>query len=57
MAATLQELILAVHEVAGVERIRLGSLEPGIITEDFVKTLVCSSEILPALPPFPAEWM
>ncbi|EKC72059.1 hypothetical protein LEA_06936, partial [human gut metagenome] len=23
-------------EVAGVERIRLGSLEPGIITEDFV---------------------
>lgn len=37
--STLQELILAVHEVAGVERIRLGSLEPGIITEDFVKTL------------------
>ena len=56
--STLQELILAVHEVAGVERIRLGSLEPGIITEDFCrKHFLKLFEILPALPPFPAEWM
>lgn len=35
----LLSLILAVHEVEGIERIRLGSLEPGIITEEFVKTI------------------
>lgn len=35
----LLSLILAVHEVDGIERIRLGSLEPGIITEEFVKTI------------------
>lgn len=36
---TLLELICAVHEVEGIERIRLGSLEPGIITETFVQTI------------------
>lgn len=36
---TLLELICAVHEVEGIERIRLGSLEPGIITESFVQTI------------------
>ena len=45
--STLQELILAVHEVVGVERIRLGSLEPGIITEDFVKTLSALPKFCP----------
>ena len=35
----LLELILAVHEVEGIERIRLGSLEPRIITEEFAKTI------------------
>ena len=45
--STLQELILAVHEVAGVERIRLGSLEPGIITENFVKTLSALPKFCP----------
>ena len=45
--STLQELILTVHEVAGVERIRLGSLEPGIITEDFVKTLSALPKFCP----------
>ena len=35
----LLSLILAVHEVEGIERIRLGSLDPGIITEEFVKTI------------------
>lgn len=35
----LLSLILAVHEVEGIKRIRLGSLEPRIITEEFVKTI------------------
>ena len=35
----LLSLILAVHEIEGLKRIRLGSLEPGIITEEFVKTI------------------
>ena len=36
---TLLSLIRAVHEVEGIERIRLGSLEPGIITEEFVQSI------------------
>ena len=35
----LLSLILAVHQVDGIQRIRLGSLEPRIITEEFVKTI------------------
>ncbi len=35
----LLSLILAVHEIKGIERIRLGSLEPRIITEEFAKTI------------------
>lgn len=35
----LLSLILAVNEIKGIKRIRLGSLEPRIITEDFVKTI------------------
>ena len=35
----LLSLILAVHEVEGIQRIRLGSLEPRIITEEFAKTI------------------
>lgn len=35
----LLSLILAVHEVEGLKRIRLGSLEPRIITEKFVHTI------------------
>lgn len=37
--ADLLTLIEAVHEIEGIKRIRLGSLEPGIITEEFVKRL------------------
>ena len=36
---SLLELIRAVHQVEGICRIRLGSLEPGIITEEFAKAL------------------
>ncbi|MDO4489571.1 MAG: tRNA (N(6)-L-threonylcarbamoyladenosine(37)-C(2))-methylthiotransferase MtaB [Lachnospiraceae bacterium] len=35
----LLSLIRAVHQVEGIRRIRLGSLEPGIITEEFVTAL------------------
>lgn len=39
IGADLLSLILSVHEVEGICRIRLGSLEPGIITEEFARTL------------------
>jgi len=35
----LLDVIVAVHNVDGITRIRLGSLEPRILTEDFVKKL------------------
>ena len=44
---SLLQLILAVHEIEGVKRIRLGSLEPRIITEEFVKTISSLSKICP----------
>jgi threonylcarbamoyladenosine tRNA methylthiotransferase MtaB len=34
---SLIELIKKVHEVDGIERIRLGSIEPNLISEDFIK--------------------
>ncbi|MDO5539180.1 MAG: tRNA (N(6)-L-threonylcarbamoyladenosine(37)-C(2))-methylthiotransferase MtaB [Eubacteriales bacterium] len=43
----LLKLILAVHEVEGIQRIRLGSLEPGIITEEFAHTLGRLPKICP----------
>lgn len=36
---TLLSLIQAVHQVEEIKRIRLGSLEPGIVTEEFAKEL------------------
>lgn len=36
---SLPELIRAVHSVPGIRRLRLGSLEPGSLTEDFIHTL------------------
>ncbi len=43
----LLSLILAVHEVEGIKRIRLGSLEPRIITEEFVKTIAGLEKMCP----------
>lgn len=43
----LLELIKAVHEIEGVKRIRLGSLEPRIITEDFAQALGNMPKICP----------
>ncbi len=44
---TLLTLIQAIHEVAGISRIRLGSLEPGIITEDFVAAIAQLPKVCP----------
>lgn len=35
----LAELLLLISRIPGIERIRLGSLEPGIISEDFVRVI------------------
>ena len=43
----LLSLILAVNEVEGIERIRLGSLEPRIITEEFAKTIAGLPKMCP----------
>ena len=40
-------LLKAVHEVEGIERIRLGSLEPRIITEEFVKCISSMPKMCP----------
>lgn len=43
----LLSLIKSVHEIEGVKRIRLGSLEPRIITEEFAQTLGDLPKICP----------
>lgn len=44
---TLLPLIEKVHGVDGIERIRLGSLEPGIITEEFAERLSSLRKVCP----------
>lgn len=43
----LLELIRAIHQIEGIERIRLGSLEPRIVTEEFAKELSKMPKICP----------
>ena len=43
----LIDIIEKINEVEGIERIRLGSLEPMIVTEDFVKRLVKCKKVCP----------
>ncbi len=43
----LAELIKRVADIPGIERIRLGSLEPRIITEDFVQTIAGIRQFCP----------
>lgn len=43
----LLSLILAIHEIDGIERIRLGSLEPRIITDEFAKTIASLPKMCP----------
>lgn len=44
---SLLGLILAIHEIPGIRRIRLGSLEPGIITEEFAAAIAKLPKICP----------
>ena len=44
---SLLSLIQAVHDVEGIQRIRLGSLEPRIVTEDFVKGIASLPKVCP----------
>lgn len=44
---TLIDLIREVHQIKGIERIRLGSLEPKIVTEKFAKELSKLYKICP----------
>ena len=44
---SLLGLIQAVHEIPGVKRIRLGSLEPRIITEEFAQAIGSMPKICP----------
>ncbi len=44
---TLIELLEAVEKIDGIERIRLGSLEPQIVTEDFAKRVSALTKICP----------
>lgn len=43
----LLDLIRAVHETDGIMRIRLGSLEPGIVTDEFAKELAALPKLCP----------
>ncbi len=47
LSCSLLDLIRAVHEVPGIARIRLGSLEPTIITESFAEELSGLPKICP----------
>lgn len=47
LGTDLDRLIAAVHEEDGIRRIRLGSLEPGIVTEEFVKNLASMPKVCP----------
>lgn len=43
----LLELLEQIEQIHGIERVRLGSLEPGIVTEAFVKRLASCTKICP----------
>lgn len=44
---TLLDLIKSIHDTPGIRRIRLGSLEPRIVTEEFVEALSALPKICP----------
>ena len=44
---TLLSLICAVHEIEGIRRIRLGSLEPGIVTREFAEGIAALPKVCP----------
>ena len=44
---TLLSLIRAVHEIEGIQLIRLGSLEPGIVTREFAEGIAALPKVCP----------
>ncbi len=44
---SLLSLVMQIHEVSGIERIRLGSLEPRVITEEFAEKLSLLTKVCP----------
>lgn len=46
-SAELLQLLAKLDEIDGLKRIRLGSLEPGIITEEFARKLAAFSSVCP----------
>lgn len=44
---SLLEVIKKIHDIDGIERIRLGSLEPRVITEEFVSEISCLKKVCP----------
>ena len=47
MDGSLIGLIEALHDTEGIQRIRLGSLEPGIITDEFIRRLKQLPKVCP----------
>lgn len=47
LETSLLELIEEVHKIEGIKRIRLGSLEPRIITEEFAQTISALPKMCP----------
>lgn len=45
--SSLLELIRSIHDIEGIRRIRLGSLEPRIITDAFLRELCSLSKVCP----------
>ncbi len=44
---SLMDIVRKVHEVDGIERLRLGSIEPTTITRDFVETAISLPKLCP----------
>ena len=44
---TLLDLIKRIHDIDGIKRIRLGSLEPGIITREFARDISSLEKVCP----------
>ena len=42
---TLADVVCAVSKIDGISRIRLGSLEPRILTEDFIKKIANATSV------------
>ncbi len=47
VGSSLAELIRMIHDVDGIRRIRLSSMEPGIITEEFVSEIAGMDKVCP----------